>query len=247
MLKFVFITLAIGHVMSQQTLQVTDYCDSGLCKSPKHITCEMSAIQEKAASGCARILPLDDEAKQAFVDAHNKKRNLIAGGEQPRFQSATKMSTVEWDQTLADYALLNVMRCDFAHDCHSLPDMKFSGQNIAGDHGEDLKKIAYSAVENWYKEVDDSTQENIDNCCDLKVGHFTQVVQARNNRIGCAVGIIPYNGDQMTYIVCNYAFGNLAGKAYISGPPASGCKSGSNPQYPALCSSAEQVDANDGH
>lgn len=135
------------------------------------------------------------------------------------------------------------MRCDFAHDCHATPDMKFSGQNIAGDHGEDLKQIAYTAVDNWYKEVADSTQkENINNCCYLKTAHFTQVVQDRNNKIGCAVGIIPYNGDQMTYIVCNYGFGNLAGKAYVSGPPASDCKTGTNPQYPALCSTAEKPD-----
>lgn len=94
MLRFVFITLAIGHVMSQKTLQVTDYCSTDLCKTPKHITCEMSAIQEKAASGCAKILDLDDEAIQAFVDAHNKKRNLIANGDQPGFNSATRMATV---------------------------------------------------------------------------------------------------------------------------------------------------------
>lgn len=94
MWKLVLITLCIEHVMSQKTLQVTDYCSTDLCKTPKHITCEMKEIQAKAAEGCARILDLNDEAIQAFVDAHNKKRNLIANGEQPGFNSASRMATV---------------------------------------------------------------------------------------------------------------------------------------------------------
>ena len=137
------------------------------------------------------------------------------------------------------------MRCDFAHDCHNTDQMKFSGQNIAGLNTEDLNEIAATATNNWYKEVADSNQSNIDNCCSLNVAHFTQVVRGNCNKIGCAVGVIPFKGNQMTYIVCNYSFGNLAGKSYTSGPPASDCKTENNPQYPALCSSSEQIDAND--
>ena len=136
------------------------------------------------------------------------------------------------------------MRCKFAHDCHETKKMPFSGQNIAGDFGEDLNKIAYNNVDNWYSEVKKSDQSAIDNCCQnyLVNGHFTQIVRDKCTKIGCAVGIIPYNGDKMTYTVCNYSYGNLDGKAYASGAPASECKSGNNPQYPALCSSAENID-----
>jgi hypothetical protein len=121
--------------------------------------------------------------------------------------------------------------------------MPYAGQNIAGDYGEDLNKIANSNVDNWYSEVDQSDQSSIDNCCDnYKVnGHFTQIIRDSTMRIGCAVGIIPYQGNQMTYTVCNYSYGNLDGKAYKSGPPASECKTGPNPKYPALCSPAEDI------
>jgi hypothetical protein len=93
MLKIVLVAAAIGLLSAQKTLEITDLCKTELCGG-KHITCELQQIQEKAASGCARILDLTDENKQAFVDAHNKKRNLIAGGEQPGFNSATRMATV---------------------------------------------------------------------------------------------------------------------------------------------------------
>lgn len=93
MLKIVLIAAAIGFVSSQKTLQIVDLCKTKLCDG-KHLTCELPQIQEKAAAGCARILDLSDENKQAFVDAHNKKRNLIAGGQQPGFNSATRMATV---------------------------------------------------------------------------------------------------------------------------------------------------------
>ena len=93
MLKFVLIAAAIGLVLSQKTLKIQDYCKTKYCDG-KHLTCELPQIQAKAAEGCARILDLSEENKQAFVDAHNKKRNLIASGQQPGFNSATRMATV---------------------------------------------------------------------------------------------------------------------------------------------------------
>lgn len=140
-------------------------------------------------------------------------------------------------------AQLNVMRCEFAHDCHETPEYPLSGQNIAGNFNDDLNQVAYSNVDSWYSEVEKSDQSAIDNCCGnyLVNGHFTQIVRDKSTKIGCAIGVIPYNGDRMKYTVCNYSYGNLDGKSYTSGEPASECTTGSNPQYPALCSSAEQI------
>lgn len=93
MLKFIVIAAAIQLVASQRTLQIKDYCKTKWCDG-NHLTCQLPDIQAKAAAGCAEVFDLTDENKQAFVDAHNKKRNLIASGQQPGFNSATRMATV---------------------------------------------------------------------------------------------------------------------------------------------------------
>lgn len=51
--------------------------------------------------------------------------------------------------------------------------------------------------------------------------------------VGCAGSKF----GQTAILVCNYGFGNMA-KSYVyeSGPTASKCKTGTNPDYPALCS-----------
>ena len=94
MWRIVLITASIGLVSTQTTVQVNDYCDTKICDGSgnKHITCDMLKIQ--ANPTCARVLELNAENKQAFVDAHNKLRNKIANGEQPGFKSATNMATV---------------------------------------------------------------------------------------------------------------------------------------------------------
>lgn len=74
------------------------------------------------------------------------------------------------------------------------------------------------------------------------IGHFTAMAQDRTNRIGCAGSV--YNGAERL-LTCNYAFTNLQGSpVYESGPAASGCKTGTNPNYTNLCSTSEDVDPN---
>lgn len=74
------------------------------------------------------------------------------------------------------------------------------------------------------------------------IGHFTAMAQDRTNRIGCAGSV--YNGAERL-LTCNYAFTNLQGSpVYESGQAASGCKTGTNPDYPNLCSTSEDVDPN---
>lgn len=54
----------------------------------------------------------------------------------------------------------------------------------------------------WRSKLSD--QSNIDQCCDLQVGHFIQVVRDRANKVGCAAGKINDQGCEKTYVVCNY-------------------------------------------
>lgn len=78
-----------------------------------------------------------------------------------------------------------------------------------------------------------------------EVLHFTQYLQARANKIGCAVSSslkeIGERDWRVTWLACNYSFGNLKTfPVYKSGAPASACKTGPNPKYSGLCSPAEQ-------
>lgn len=43
-------------------------------------------------------------------------------------------------------------------------------------------------------------------------------------------------------MACDYSYGNIIGDpVYLTGAPASGCKTGKNSQYPSLCNPAEIV------
>lgn len=76
--------------------------------------------------------------------------------------------------------------------------------------------------------------------------HFTQVVRDLSPQMGCAASMYTAdNGLFRTEIVCNYASTNLEGApVYTAGNSCSGCTSGCDAQYTALCTSNESVDAN---
>lgn len=77
--------------------------------------------------------------------------------------------------------------------------------------------------------------------CSHQNGHFAQMVQERATRVGCSVIKYKQEGKNWYYYVCNYNWGILSGlPIYQVGEPTTGCKSGANPQYPALCSMAEE-------
>lgn len=110
MLKFILITMAIEHVLSQRTLQVTDYCSTDKCvlESYKHITCDLPAIQSNP--NCASVMEFTDEAKKIILDGHNQVRNKIAGGKQPGFKPSNKMTTmVSSDAIFEQIRSLNVV------------------------------------------------------------------------------------------------------------------------------------------
>lgn len=126
--------------------------------------------------------------------------------------------------------------------------MPFDGQNIyavVGAYENDMVKVAENSVKDWYAEIENTTMSDMTPCCPNleKTGHFTQVIRDRADRVGCSAGHFHDLGAKLTVVTCNYSFGNLRDTpSYVTGAPASKCKSGNNPDYPALCSSAEQID-----
>ena len=112
------------------------------------------------------MVTINESLRQLLVNAHNEKRNFIAGGGDARHRPAGRMATMQWDNELAELAALNVKQCNIAHDqCHNTDAFKYSGQNLAWfgttgtfDNADRLK----ATVELWYNEVQYSRQSYID-------------------------------------------------------------------------------------
>lgn len=78
---------------------------------------------------------------------------------------------------------------------------------------------------------------NFELCSNAEVGHFTQFVWQDAAVVGCAGSKYTDSAGQEAVLVCNYGFGNMDHVyVYEAGPSASKCKTGPNPDYPALCS-----------
>lgn len=79
------------------------------------------------------------------------------------------------------------------------------------------------------------------------IGHFTILAQELNVAVGCAASNFKTNDGYDTYLVaCNYATTNFVTLPVyrVCSKAASECKSGTNPDYPALCSLNEKVKYN---
>lgn len=86
------LTLSVSLVSS-----VVDYCDQGLCEATtgyKHITCDATGNFLPSCPNDARVVPISTINRKQILDLHNKYRNKIAGGNEPGFNPATRMTTL---------------------------------------------------------------------------------------------------------------------------------------------------------
>lgn len=78
---------------------VVNYCDAQLCNRTEyqHITCTATGDFTAECPKDARAIVLTKVHIQRILDNHNKYRNIIAGGNEPGFNQATRMSTIVSD------------------------------------------------------------------------------------------------------------------------------------------------------
>lgn len=103
------------------------------------------------------------------------------------------------------------------------------------------------AIESWWKEGEDATQDDIDTCCsDLtKAQNFLLMIHEKANRVGCAISQYQGPRGKTTYLVCNYSFSVIEEtQIYESGEVGSKCVSGINENFDGLCSDDEEVEWN---
>lgn len=154
--------------------------------------------------------------EEEILRAHNEYRRNV----QP---PATNMLKMYWDDELAMVAQKWASNCKWGHDKgkqRSIPGRMVVGQNLALGHRNFTR-----AIRAWYNEVNLYTYGEPDRKRGYKkIGHYTQVVWATSNLVGC--GYAKCNETKNHY-VCNYGpAGNYKGKShlpYVTGTPASSC------------------------
>ena len=130
-----------------------------------------------------------------FVGAHNDVRQGVG------------VSDLVWDQDLADDAtewltfLIDERSCEMEHNYDSS-----HGENLGWNSG--FESNPCTVVAGWLREVDYYDYET--NTCTDACGHYTQLVWATTEKVGCALDICD---DGSEIWMCNYSpAGNIPGE-----------------------------------
>lgn len=244
--------IALANVPEYNTDEL--YCDPDLCRLyngthfvvHEHIGCNNNGTLSPLC-GDADLVDMNQRRINLLLDLHNAARNKIATGKLPGYKSAAAMSVVKWDSELEYLASLNVRTCRFKHDaCRNTDRFSISGQNIGYMwQTRPIRSISRRIkflVGKWFFEYPDAGQEFIESYKNHPkgklIGHFTQMVSDRVQRIGCAA--IRYTAEPLLgykfLITCNYDFANVAWQpVYVVGKAASNCTGRPSGRYPGLC------------
>uniref|UniRef100_A0A8D2LEK0 Cysteine rich secretory protein LCCL domain containing 2 n=1 Tax=Varanus komodoensis TaxID=61221 RepID=A0A8D2LEK0_VARKO len=174
--------------------------------------------------------------KEEILMLHNKLRSQV-------YPSASNMEYMRWDDELERTAESWAHQCIWDHGPATL--LMSIGQNL-GVHWGRYRSPAFH-VQSWYDEVKDYTYPYAhecnpwcpDRCSGPMCTHYTQIVWATTNKVGCAVHTCPRMDvwgevwENAVYLVCNYSpKGNWIGEApYKNGRPCSECA----PSYGGGC------------
>ncbi|KAL3270760.1 hypothetical protein HHI36_021285 [Cryptolaemus montrouzieri] len=234
----------------------TDYCKLP-CNKEIHTVCYRKH-KCGLVKGCESIKQ-NLAFREHMLHAHNDVRNQIASGEEKGSYGntgATNMLALSYDLEL-EY----IASC-WAHMCKTLEHDKCrstkrwsAGQNIFWGYNANETE---AAVKGWFGEIKDFTDakwlEKLSRPGDpggypndqKQRGHFTQVVWAATQYIGCAR--VRYGKDNKeTQLICNYGpAGNVLGASIYKmaadeSEIASECGGDKNDVYTSLCGSIEPV------
>jgi hypothetical protein len=148
-----------------------------------------------------------------FTAAHNAKRAMV--------DVEPPLKPLRWDDQVA--AIAQAWADTLAASCsasieHSPPPRPY-GENIAAFFGFGFGSgpigSAAEVVENWYGEVECWEYGTINGSeqCDMQCtsamfsngcGHYTQVVWADTQRVGCGYAACDAGGESREYWVCSY-------------------------------------------
>jgi len=250
------VTVILATILLQQMVTGFDYCQAGLCTDNKvDIGCNASGDFGPKCPSVHALVPMTDDLKAYTLQKHNQVRRDIANGNKYNgFATANRMIEMTWDDELAKLAEYLAKTCVWGHDqCRNTDAYRYAGQNLAQATGPPTYFATINAVidylfidwVNEYTSADMTYISSYHNNPTTDIGHFTQIITAGANKVGCAMTTYAANADnsvQNSFWVCNYSLTNMLGQAvYTTGAPGSACTTGGSVTYPGLCSSAEVI------
>ncbi|XP_055510560.1 peptidase inhibitor 16-like isoform X4 [Leucoraja erinacea] len=163
------------------------------------------------------LLALSKTDKNSLVDAHNRFRSEVP--------DATNMLRIKWDTHLEKIATKYSKKCAWKHN----PNRGRVGENLYATNGA---LVPAKGVEDWYMEIYDYDYNTMVCTAGKMCGHYTQVVWATTEKVGCNVNFCDklhgLDNKNLTILVCNYSPpGNVVGvKPFKKGASCSECPSG---------------------
>ncbi|XP_072335932.1 peptidase inhibitor 16-like [Scyliorhinus torazame] len=176
------------------------------------------------------VRPLSEAEKEDLVHVHNTYRSQVP--------DASSMLRMNWDNDLAEMAAEYAQKCVWGHN----KERGTTGENLyVATSPLNLKE----AVKKWYSELTDYTYETMDCTPQKMCGHYTQIIWANSNKVGCSshscdeVKGLEYKN--LSLLVCNYLPpGNVVGEhPYKKGTPCSECPDGTK-CIENLCTSEQE-------
>ncbi|TNN28512.1 Cysteine-rich venom protein TEL1 [Liparis tanakae] len=156
-----------------------------------------------ASAFCAKLVSPPDSSPDFVTMATNpsaivNQHNALRRGVQP---SASNMLQMSWNNEAAANAQRWANTCSMKHspDSNRVISTSGCGENL---YMSSVQNPWSDAVQSWYDEVKDwrygvgSTNGGV-------VGHFTQLVWYRSNKVGCAMAYCP-NSYYKYFYVCQY-------------------------------------------
>lgn len=229
-----------------------DFCDveDEHCNGDPHIACQPDKFTTSGLSTNVQPVELSQAQIDSLVTAHNNYRDQLAAGKFSNlsFPAASKLSEMTWDNTLAHVANIHCSYGEMKHDeCRATPEFPDSGQNLfqwlSSADNINIDTIIQRAVTAWFEEINDADPALVKDLQwdDIGVaGHFTVMVNDKNNHLGCGLSRFnyPYNGRKWfgVLLTCNYGYTNIIGQSvYRSGASGSMCTRGTSKKFKNLC------------
>jgi len=223
------------------TATTSTYC----VLNPAHTMCRFTG---PSATCNAVFRQLDQTAKDLILSKHNELRTKVALGNEAPQPAASNMRKLVWNDELETIAQRWADQCPTSTNPHDDVRNKLDdtpvGQNVyfasssAKVPDADVLATMAAPVQAWYDEVTTPgfTSTNINPFVFVAtVGHYTQVVWADTDELGC--GLVYYEDSGFrTVLVCNYATaGNVvSGSMYTEGVACADC-----PATHAVCSATD--------
>lgn len=197
------------------------------------------------------VVPMTDALRKLWVDKHNEWRNQAAAGEladrDGNTVQAKYLPKLTYDMDLERNSEEYAKLCNWDHSKPAgFTTLPYSiGENLYVTSAHTSNSQHEQALQGWSIEHEDYSY-SADDCNPGKMcGHYTQVVDMRSTRVGCAmvdcasmvnIGSV-FGTSGGTYAICQYyGPGNYWGTtSFDYGATGSECPNGMDSDYPNLC------------